>query len=175
MMAPIALTVRKLSREGFAPFGEVIDIDGAETRMINQGTTTRFHALATATVDMYGAVIVNLFRAEPRLLPYDVDMMERHPLGSQAFYPLSGTPWLVVAAADAGGVPGAPQVFLAGGAQGVNYRANVWHHPLITLDGISDFLVIDRGGPGDNLEECSYPRPYRIDAETIEATQENQR
>jgi len=171
MIAPIILPVRTLSREGFAPFGEVIDIEGAETRLINQGTTTRFHALATARVDAEGAVIVNLFRATPRHFPYRIDMMERHPLGSQAFYPLDRTPWLVVAAEDEDGVAGSPRAFLASGTQGVNYRAGVWHHPLIALDGVSDFLVIDRDGPGDNLEEYDYRKPYRLEAETIEALQ----
>ena len=59
MTAPIVLPVRTLSREGFAPFGEVIDIEGAETRLINQGTTTRFHALATARVDAEGARVIS--------------------------------------------------------------------------------------------------------------------
>ena len=159
------LKVRPLSRQAFAPFGEVLETNGAEVRMINNGTTQRFHALGTARVDPAGAVIINLFRGQPRQFPYTVGMMERHPLGSQAFYPLSHRPWLVVVAEDAGGMPGEPLAFLVSGAQGVNYRANVWHHPLIALDTVCDFLVIDRGGPGDNLEECTYAHPYRIDKE----------
>ncbi len=159
------LKVRPLSRQAFAPFGEVLETDGAEVRMINNGTTQRFHALGTARVDPAGSVIINLFRGQPRQFPYTVGMMERHPLGSQAFYPLSQRPWLVVVAEDAGGIPGEPLAFLVSGTQGVNYRANVWHHPLIALDTVCDFLVIDRGGPGDNLEERTYAHPYRIDRE----------
>lgn len=157
------LRVQPLSRQAFAPFGEILETDGAEIRMINNGTTERFHALGTARTDAAGSVIINLFRGQPRSFPYAVDMMERHPLGSQAFYPLSGRPWLVVVAEDRNGVPGPPQAFLASGKQGVNYRAKAWHHPLIALDQVSDFLVIDRGGPGDNLEEFTYSDPYVLE------------
>ncbi len=89
-------------------------------------------------------------------------MMERHPLGSQSFSPLSGRPFLVVVADDDGGRPGRPQVFLARGDQGVNYRRNVWHYPLMPLQAVSDFLVADRDGPGNNLEEYFFDEPYMI-------------
>ncbi|MCY1176174.1 Ureidoglycolate lyase [compost metagenome] len=81
-------------------------------------------------------------------------MMERHPLASQAFVPLSGRAYLVVVA-PAGPAPQVEdlRVFLARGDQGVNYAPGVWHHPLLALDEVSDFLVIDRGGPGDNCDE----------------------
>lgn len=164
-MATHPLKVRPLSRQAFAPFGEVLETDGAQIKTINQGTTQRFHALGTARVDSAGEVLINLFRAQPRTFPYAVDMMERHPFGSQAFYPLSRRPWLAVVAEDAGSIPGTPLAFLVSATQGVNYRANVWHHPLIAVQAVCDFLVIDRGGPGDNLEEYRYPEPYRIDDE----------
>lgn len=157
------LAVRPLTRELFAPFGDVLETDGASVRLINGGTTERFHALAAASVDPEGQVIISIFRGQPRRFPYTVDMMERHPLGSQAFYPLADRPWLVVAAKDADGHPAEPQAFLAQGTQGVNYRANVWHHPLIALGKISDFLVVDRDGHGSNLQEWSYGQPYSIE------------
>ena len=159
------LRVQPLSRQTFAPFGEVLEIDGVEMKLINNGTTERFHALGTARTDPAGSVIINLFRGQPRSFPHAVDMMERHPHGSQAFYPLSRKPWLVVVAEDRNGAPGVPLAFLASGMQGVNYRANAWHHPLIALDTVSDFLVIDRGGPGDNLEERAYTQPYMLEKE----------
>lgn len=90
-------------------------------------------------------------------------MMERHPLGSQSFHPLSNRPWLVVVAADDNGRPAEPQVFLARGSQGINYARNVWHHPLMTLDEVSDFLVMDRDGPGHNLVEFFYEQAYVIE------------
>lgn len=153
MSAPV-LDIRPLTKEAFAPFGEVIEKEGAELRLINGGTTERFHDLAKTEALGEGArVIVNIFRGQPFALPVDIRMLERHPLGSQAFVPLDRRPFLVVVAADEGGKPGVPQAFLARGDQGVNYRANVWHHPLIALQAASEFLVVDRDGPGNNLEE----------------------
>lgn len=157
------LTIEPLAPEAFAPFGEVLDVAGAELRMINDGTTERYHALARTEIDAGGTAIVSLFRGQPRSFPYRVHMMERHPLGSQAFYPLADHPWLVVVAPDDHGRPGEPRAFLAHGRQGVNYRANVWHHPLMALGVVSDFLVVDRDGEGSNLEEQTYPVPYRIE------------
>ena len=91
-------------------------------------------------------------------LPIRITMMERHPLGSQAFVPISPYPWLVVvAAAQEDGTPGVPEAFIAASHQGVNYRKGTWHHPLIALQRTSEFLVVDRGGEGDNLEETDLP------------------
>ena len=85
--------------------------------------------------------------------------MERHPLGSQAFIPLSGRPYLVVVGRDK---PENLEVFLAGPTQGVNYRAGTWHHYSLALEAPSDFLVIDRVGPGENLEEVVLNPQQRI-------------
>ena len=160
---PETLPIQPLTKSAFAPFGDLIEADPATMRLINGGTTERFHALGHAEASGEGAeVIISLFRGQPRALPYSVDMMERHPLGSQSFHPLQDRPWLVVVADDEGGRPGRPLVFLARGDQGVNYRANVWHHPLMALGGPSDFLVVDRSGPGDNLEEYFYETAYLI-------------
>jgi ureidoglycolate lyase len=157
------LDIQPLTKVAFAPFGEVIEADPATMRYINNGTTERFHALAAADVTGEGAtVIINLFRGQPRSFPYEVGMMERHPLGSQSFSPISGGPFLVVVSQDEAGRPGRPQVFLARGDQGVNYRRNVWHHPLMSLGAVSDFLVVDRDGPGNNLEEFFFDTPFLI-------------
>lgn len=159
------LKIRPLSQSAFAPFGEVIEADPTRMRLINGGTTERFHALAAAEAAGEGArVVINLFRGQPRAFPYTVDMMERHPFGSQSFSPLSGRPYLVVVSKDEEGRPSSPQVFLARGDQGVNYRRNVWHHPLMALDAPSDFLVVDRDGPGNNLEEFFFDTPFIIGA-----------
>lgn len=157
------LVVEPLTQEVFRPFGTVIEIDGAERRLINAGTTERFHALATTDVETEGGrTILNLFRGQPRTFPYRVAMMERHPLGSQAFWPLADRAWLVVVAGDEDGRPGRPRAFRATGRQGVQYARNVWHHPLIAVDTVSDFLVADREGPGVNLEEVDYPEAFVI-------------
>lgn len=162
-MADNILTIRPLTSSAFAPFGEVVEADPATMRHINGGTTERYHALARPEALGEGAeLIISLFRGQPRALPYRIDMMERHPLGSQSFHPLQDRPWLVVVAADEAGRPGVPHVFMATGAQGINYRANTWHHPLMALGKISDFLVVDRSGPGNNLEEYTYPEAYVV-------------
>jgi ureidoglycolate lyase len=157
------LDIQPLTKAAFAPFGDVIEADPATMRYINNSTTERFHALAEAEATGEGArVIINLFRGLPRSFPYEVGMMERHPFGSQSFSPISGGPFLVVVSADEDGRPGRPQVFLARGDQGVNYRRNVWHHPLMSLGAVSDFLVVDRDGPGNNLEEFFFDTPFII-------------
>ncbi|MCP8894052.1 ureidoglycolate lyase [Shinella daejeonensis] len=158
------LSILPLTPEAFAPFGTVIETAPSTLRLINNGTTERYHALAEVEAAGAGAtVIINIFRATPRAFPYQVDMMERHPFGSQSFSPVDDRPWLVVVAADEDGRPGRPQAFLAGGRQGVNYRRNVWHHPLVAVGGRSDFIVVDRAGEGLNLEEYYYDRPFVID------------
>jgi ureidoglycolate lyase len=162
-MAPQTLIVEPLTKAAFVPFGEVVEADPASVRMINGGTTERHHALAHPTATGEGAgLIINIFRGAPRALPYLVDMVERHPLGSQSFHPLDGRPWLVVVAEDEGGRPGRPRLFSAGGRQGINYHPNVWHHPLMALGETSDFLVVDRSGPGNNLEEYFYTEPFLV-------------
>lgn len=157
------LTIQPLTQEEFAPFGTVIETDPTTMRYINGGTTERFHGLARADVVGEDAnVIINIFRGQPRAFPYAVKMMERHPLGSQSFSPLDGHPWLVVVAEDRNGRPGEPRVFQASGRQGVNYARNVWHHPLISVGSVSNFIVVDREGPGINLKEFFYDEPFVI-------------
>ena len=157
------LPIAPLTAAAFAPFGQVIEADPAAMRLINSGTTERYHALGRAeAMGTDAAVILNIFRGQPRAFPYRVDMVERHPYGSQSFHPLDRRPWLVVVAPDEGGRPGTPQVFLARGDQGINYSANTWHHPLMTIGTVSDFLVVDRLGQEHNLEEYFYSEPYII-------------
>ncbi|MBB3144838.1 ureidoglycolate lyase [Phyllobacterium trifolii] len=164
-MEILILNVRPLTKPAFARFGDVIETEGAELRLINGGTTERYHDLADVDVTGEGArVLINIFRGKSFALPVDISMLERHPLGSQAFIPLQNRPFLVVVAEDDGGKPGMPAAFLCQGNQGVNYARNAWHHPLISLDETSDFLVVDRGGRGDNLEEYFFDNViYRIE------------
>ena len=158
------LTIRPLTAEAVAPYGEVVAPRADRMRLINGGTTERYHALSTAEAAGEGArVILNIFRGEARRFPYALTMVERHPLGSQSFQPLSDRPFLVVVAPDEGSRPGTPVVFLARNGQGINYRRNVWHHPLMALGKPSDFLVVDREGPGNNLEEYFYETSYLIE------------
>lgn len=161
------LEILPLTQQAFVPFGDVLEADPASMRIINSGNTERYHALGSPDVTGEGArVIMNLFRGKARQFPYTVDMMERHPLGSQSFTPLSGKPFLVVVSEDEQGRPGKPKVFLARADQGVNYHRNVWHHPLMAIGSTSDFLVVDRDGPGNNLEEFFFDQPYFISEPT---------
>ena len=145
------LAVEALTAEAFAPFGRVLQTQGAHHFLINQGTTTRFHALAMADPGRDGQAILSIFRGTRRPDPILVAMLERHPQGSQAFMPLSDHDWLVVVAQRP--QTDALRCFRATGAQGVQYDTGVWHHPLLVLAPEQDFLVVDRQGPGDNLDE----------------------
>ncbi len=152
-----ALTVDPLTAAAFAPFGEVVEAGGG-AQLINEGTARRYGDLAEVDVAAEdGRPRVSLYRSEARRWPLAIRMLERHPIGSQLFMPLSGHPYLVVVAPP-GALPerAAVRAFLAGGRQGVNYRRGTWHHPLIALEEARDFLVIDRGGPGANCEEFHF-------------------
>ena len=152
----IRLTPEPLTRAAFQPFGTVIETEGAASFQINEGTTTRFHALATADPGENGTAILSIFRGTPRPRPIAITMLERHPLGSQAFMPLSDAPWLVVVADGERPTAADCRAFIATGRQGVQYTRGVWHHPLLVLRPDHDFLVVDREGPGENLEEIAF-------------------
>ena len=142
-----------LTREGFKPFGDVIEMEGSAHYTINQGFTERFNDLCLVDVAAEGGTTnVSLFLGQPRPAPIAIKLMERHPLGSQAFLPLQDRPWLVLVAEDVHD-HSSYRAFTATGQQGVNYARNVWHHPLLVLDADSRFLIIDRKGPGNNLDE----------------------
>ena len=147
------IAIESLTRDAFAPFGDVIDAAGARSITINQGFAQRCDGLAAIDVASGGGTVnVSLFTAQPRPSPILIALMERHPLGSQLFAPMQDRPWLVVVCTN----PREPQsyrAFRASGRQGVNYARNVWHHPLLALEPDGRFLVVDRAGPGNNLEE----------------------
>jgi ureidoglycolate lyase len=147
------LSPAPLTREAFAPFGDVIEMEGSASITINQGFAQRFNDLAHVDVSMEGgATNVSLFLGTPRPLPIAIKLMERHPLGSQLFVPLQDRLWLVLVAEDIHDFA-SYRAFTATGRQGVNYARNVWHHPLLVFDADSRFLIVDRKGPGNNLEE----------------------
>jgi len=144
-----------LTAAAFVPFGELIAVDAAKRHFsINGGNTERYHDLAELVPGPDGKLIVSIFRGQPRQLPFAIEMMERHPLASQAFVPLTAQPYLVVVARP-GPAPGPDDLraFLARPGEGVNYAPGTWHHPLLALNEICDFLVVDRSGPGNNCDE----------------------
>lgn len=157
------IEIRPLTREAFAPFGDVIEMEGAQSFPINAGKCIRHHDLAKVeTTGEKARPMISLLRGEPYPLPLELKMVERHPLGSQAFIPLTANPFLVVAAPETENGPGEPLAFRTSPGQGVNIGRNVWHGILTPLDGLSDFVVVDRGGEGVNLEEHFYANPYLI-------------
>lgn len=157
------LTARRLTREVFAEFGDVLDTNGANHYKINGGMTERFHALATAQATGADAsVILSIFRGQPYAPPLTISMVERHPFGSQAFMPLSPAPFLVAVCHDGPDGPGEPHVFMTQPGQGVNYPANLWHAVLTPIGAAQDFLVVDRAGGGVNVEEHHFAKPYEI-------------
>ena len=157
------INIQPLTEEAFAPFGEVIDLHKAENFPINNGMCTRFNDLAT--VELGGEKprpLVNVFRGKPYDLPLHLKMVERHPLGSQAFIPMSKRPFLVIVSEDRNNIPQRPFAFLTQPGQGVNIGQNIWHGVLTTLGEVSDFMVVDRGGPGNNLEEFFFDEGFVV-------------
>jgi ureidoglycolate lyase len=157
------IDIRPLSREAFAPFGQVIERADAPSFPINAGKCVRYHDLANIeTTGEKARPMISLLRGEPYALPLEFAMVERHPLGSQAFIPLGDSAFLVVVAEETDNGPAEPIAFRTAPGQGVNIGRNVWHGILTPLDTVSDFAVIDRGGEGVNLEEHFYDEPFLI-------------
>ena len=150
-----------LTAAAFAPFGEVLEAAGAPDRIINRGLCGRWHDRARLDFGD-GRAGMSVFLAEARALPYALDLLERHPDGSQAFVPIHANPWLVTVAPDAGGVPGTPRAFRAGPGQGINLHRGTWHGVLTPLAAPGLFAVVDRIGPGANLEEHPLDPPWTV-------------
>jgi ureidoglycolate lyase len=128
--------------------------------VINSGTTQQYRKLTEIDVSSGGGKAqVSLYRVVPYTLPHTIDMLERHPLSSQLFMPLNAAPFLVVVAPPGERIDrGSVRAFVTNGAQGVNYRRGTWHHPVIALANPSEFLVVDRAGPGANCDEFFFDR-----------------
>ena len=163
-MTARTLPVELLTQEAFLPFGDVIETDQRPYKTINSGSTRRYHALATVELGRPAEgdqAILSIFRAQTTALPFTIRMLERHPLGSQAFVPLLGRPFLVVVAPPTdtsinGDLPQLDRIraFVTNGRQGVNYKRGTWHHPVLAIGTEEDdFLVVDREGAGDNCDE----------------------
>ena len=156
------IRIAPLTSAAFAPFGDLLDTAGAPDKMINAGLCGRFHDRARLDFGPEGRAGISIFDAEPRDLPYELTLLERHPLGSQAFLPLSGNPVLVIVAPDEGGQPGRPLAFRTAPHQGINLQRGTWHGVLTPLSTPGLFAVVDRIGPGANLEEVFLDRSYKV-------------
>jgi len=145
----------------FAPFGDILEARGAHDALINQDKCKRFHDRAALDFST-GRAGVSVFQAEPRHLPYEFNLVERHPMGSQCFVPMHEHPFLVIVAEDADGVPKTPRAFLTEGGQAINFHRGTWHGVLTPLHAPGLFTVIDRIGDGDNLEEYTYDQSFVV-------------
>ena len=155
---PRTIQTEPLTATAFAPFGEVLEATGTPDKLINQGMCGRFHD--RAKLDFAGASAgISIFHAQPSSFPYTLDLVERHPDGSQAFIPMTEHPFLVIVAPDEAGVPGRPRAFMTAPGQGINLARGAWHGVLTPLADPGLFAVVDRCGEGPNLEE------YRWDAD----------
>lgn len=155
------IVLQPISAQAFAPFGDLIDCSGAPDRIINQGQCGRYHDRARFDFSD-GRAGLSLFDAKPRDLPLTLDMVERHPDGSQAFVPMSHVPFLVVVAPDENGAPGTPLAFRTDPGQAINFHRGTWHGVLTPLHAPGLFAVIDRIGAGDNLEEFWFETAYTV-------------
>lgn len=156
------IKAQALTPTAFAPFGDVLAADGTPDKIINQGKCGRYHDRAQVDFDAQGRAGISLFKADVRALPYECNLLERHPEGSQAFIPMSLCAFLVIVAPDAGGVPGAPLAFIAPPGMAINFHRGTWHGVLTPLEEPGLFAVVDRIGPGANLEEHALSRPVLV-------------
>lgn len=155
------VTAEPLTAAAFAPFGDVLDTQGEPDKIINRGLCGRYHDRARLDFSD-GRAGVSLFKAEPRAFPFTLDLMERHPEGSQCFVPMSMDGFLVIVALDEGGQPGTPRAFLTAPGQAINFHRGTWHGVLTPLAATGLFAVIDRIGPGANLEEHVFETPFTV-------------
>jgi ureidoglycolate lyase len=162
----VSRTIRTepLTAEAFAPFGDVLEAAGAPDRIINRGLCGRYHDRAALDFGPGGRAGVSIFKAEPRALPYRLDLLERHPEGSQTFVPMSQDAFLVIVAPDDDGTPGTPRAFVTVPGQAINFHRGTWHGVLTPLAAPGLFAVVDRIGDTPNLEEYLLDPPYVVDS-----------
>ncbi len=159
------LRVERITKAGFAPFGDVMTTEDTAFDVVNDGMAQVFRDLARIDVASGdGRPGFNLARAQPTPFPLRVVQMEHHPLGSQAFWPLDGADMLAIVAPAGTFDPNAMRAFYCPAGSGLNYHLGVWHHALIALDRVSDFVVIGRVGTGENYRTIDLSEPVLIES-----------
>ncbi len=162
-MSEITISALPITPERFAPYGDVIHASADSKAAMNDARFERYSELAEVDSEGRHAAISIARCKMPTSLPYRFDLVERHPLGSQAFIPLSHFRFFVVVAAAAESVePEDLRAFVTNGSQGVNYHKGVWHMPMIALEGGQEFLIVDRGADGENCNEHYFSDPVTL-------------
>ncbi len=156
------IIAQPLTVEAFAPYGDVLEAVGEPDKTINAGFCGRWHDKATLDFGPDGRAGISVFQAEPRTLPYTLDLVERHPDGSQAFIPMSRDSWLVTVADDDGGKPVNIKAFIVRAGQAINFHRGTWHGVLTPLSAPGLFAVVDRIGDTVNLEEFRLDPPIAV-------------
>jgi len=158
----LRIKTQKLTAEALAPYGNLMQASGKPDKLINQGRCGRFHDLARLDFSD-GRAGISMFQGQKETLPLALQMVERHPDGSQAFVPMSADPFLVVVARDDGGVPRDPKAFVTEPGQAINFHRGTWHGVLAPLSEPGIFAVIDRIGSGANLQEHWFDTEFIIE------------
>lgn len=165
-MSGPALRAVPITPERFAPYGDVICASPDTKAAMNEARFDRFSELAKVDVDTRGGGAPSISIARCRAattLPYRFDLVERHPLGSQAFIPLSPFRFFVVVAPPGASVEREELcAFVTNGSQGVNYHRGVWHMPMIGLEEGQEFLIVEGSGDGENCEEHFFGEPVTL-------------
>jgi len=141
-----------MTKENFSKFGDMISTENIKPIEINNGYANRFDDIAKIdTANNNGKTTISIFSALKRSFPMKIDMMEKHPLGTQAFIPMKETTFLTLVAPEGKKLEmDKIESFVVPKGKGVNYKTGIWHFPLISTEDM-DFLVVDRKGPGENL------------------------
>ena len=160
----ITLVPKPLTSERFAPFGDVIESVVDRTAAMNAERFERFDDLCKLDMADDGRVAVSIARCRvATALPYRLDMVERHPLGSQAFVPLGPSRMIVVVAPPEESVEVSDLcAFVTNGRQGINYHLGTWHMPLIAFESGQEFLIIDRAADQPNCDMHSLDEPVML-------------
>ena len=143
---------KKITKQNFSSYGDIISTEDITPIDINAGYAKRYDNLANINTSKdNGVSIVSIFSAIKRTFPMKIDMMEKHPLGSQAFIPMKETVFLAFVA-PCGDKPDLDKLesFIIPKGIGINYNPGIWHFPLISTEDMN-FLVVDRKGSGNNL------------------------
>jgi ureidoglycolate lyase len=167
-MPRLSLSCRPLTPDAYAPYGDVVMASprGEPGRPANQGTARRFDRLLGIDDLRPGraALDVSVFRCQPRSAgPFEVAVLEKHPASTQVFVPMNARRYLALVALG-GEEPdlGTLAAFVAAGTQGVSYRPGVWHHPMIALDGETDFACfVWEDGSAEDCVVATYPEGRR--------------